>query len=64
MKIILLKIFYLNLLLNQKKFIVIKRATDKILKIIETLHLKNLEDTTIILNSDNLEKKSKVKIFF
>jgi DNA polymerase-3 subunit delta len=51
-------------LFEQEKFIVIKRATDKILKIIETLHSKNIEDTTIILNSDNLEKKSKLRSFF
>ena len=47
-----------------EKFIVIKRTTDKILKVIETLHQKNLEDTTIVLNSDNLEKKSKLRSFF
>ena len=35
-----------------------------ILKIIETLHLKNLEDVTIVLNSDNLEKKSKLRSLF
>ena len=64
MKIILLKLFYLNLFLTQQKFIIIKRATDKILKIIEILNLKNLEDVTIILNSDNLEKKSKLRSFF
>ena len=51
-------------LFEKEKFIVIKRATDKILKVIESLHLKNLEDTTIILNSDNLEKKSKLRSFF
>ena len=51
-------------LFEQHKFIIIKRATDKILKLIETLHLKNLSDTTIILNSDNLEKKSKLRSFF
>ena len=51
-------------LFEQQKFIVIKRATDKILKIIETLHQKNLDDTSIILNSDSLEKKSKLRIFF
>jgi len=51
-------------LFEQQKFIIIKRATDKILEIIETLHLKKLEDTTIILNSDNLEKKSKLRSFF
>jgi len=51
-------------LFEQEKFIVIKRVTDKILKIIEILHLKNLEDTIIILNSGNLEKKSKLRTFF
>ena len=51
-------------LFESQKFIVIKRVTDKILKIIETLHQKNFEDTSIILNSDNLEKKSKLRSFF
>ena len=51
-------------LFDNQKVIVIKRTTDKILKIIERLHLKNLEDTTIILNSENLEKKSKLRSFF
>jgi len=51
-------------LFEKNKFIVIKRATDKILKVIEILHLKNLEDITIILNSDNLEKKSKLRSLF
>ena len=51
-------------LFDPQKLVIIKRATDKILKIIEILHLKNLEDTTIILNSENLEKKSKLRSFF
>ena len=51
-------------LFETDKFIVIKRASDKILKLIEIINLKNLEDTTIILNSDNLEKKSKLRSFF
>ena len=51
-------------LFEQKKFIIIKRATDKIVKIIEILNSKNLGDVTIILNSDNLEKKSKLRSFF
>ena len=51
-------------LFEQTKFVTIKRATDKILKIIETLFSKNLEEVTIILNSDNLEKKSKLRSFF
>ena len=51
-------------LFDDKKFIVIKRTTDKILKIVEILNLKNLEDVTIFFNSDNLEKKSKLRSFF
>ena len=51
-------------LFEQEKFIVIKRATDKILGVINTLNLKNIEDTTIILDADNLEKKSKLSSFF
>ncbi|MDB4827912.1 DNA polymerase III subunit delta [Candidatus Pelagibacter sp.] len=51
-------------LFEQQKSIVIKRATDKILKIIEILHLKDLEDTSIIINAENLEKKSKLRSFF
>jgi DNA polymerase-3 subunit delta len=51
-------------LFDPQKFIIIKRTTDKILKIIENLHQKNLEDTTIILNSESLEKKSKLRSFF
>ncbi|MBD1149233.1 DNA polymerase III subunit delta [Pelagibacterales bacterium SAG-MED27] len=51
-------------LFDQEKIVIIKRATDKILKVIETLHLKKLEDTTIIIISDNLEKKSKLRSFF
>ena len=51
-------------LFDKEKFIVIKRATDKILNIIEILHSKDLEDTKIIINSENLEKKSKLRSFF
>ncbi|MBD1108890.1 DNA polymerase III subunit delta [Pelagibacterales bacterium SAG-MED50] len=51
-------------LFDKEKTIIIKRATDKILKIIEILILKNLEGLTIIINSDNLEKKSKLRSFF
>jgi len=51
-------------LFEPQKFIVIKRATDKILKIIEELSQKNFEDTTIVLNSMSLEKKSKLRSFF
>ena len=51
-------------LFEPEKFIIIKRVSDKILKIIETLQLKNLEDTTVVLNSGNLEKKSRLRSLF
>ena len=47
-----------------EKIIIIKRATDKILKIIDDIITKNLEDLTIIINADILEKKSKLRSFF
>jgi DNA polymerase-3 subunit delta len=51
-------------LFDRQKFIVIKRATDKILEMIVNLQQQNLEDTRIILNSETLEKKSKLRTFF
>ena len=51
-------------LFESEKIIIIKRATDKILKIIDEIYLKNLEDIFIIINADNLEKKSKLRAFF
>lgn len=51
-------------LFEEEKKIIIKRATDKILKILEEIHSKDLKDTTIIVNSESLEKKSKLRAFF
>ena len=51
-------------LFEEEKTILIKRASDKILKIIEYIYSKNLEDINIIVNSDELEKKSKLRSFF
>ena len=51
-------------LFELEKIVVIKRATDKILTIVQTLQLKKLEEVTIIINSENLDKKSKLRIFF
>ena len=51
-------------LFDNKKIIIIKRATDKIIKIIEEIDKKNIDETTIIINSDTLEKRSKLRIFF
>ena len=51
-------------LFENEKIIIIKRVTDKILKIIEEIEEKNIEDFKIILNADILEKKSKLRSFF
>ena len=51
-------------LFDDEKIIIIKRSTDKILGIIEDLCSKKIEDVIIILNADNLEKKSKLRSFF
>ena len=51
-------------LFDKEKILIIKRATDKILKIIEKISEKNIEDIKIVLNADVLEKKSKLRSFF
>ena len=51
-------------LFEPKKTIIVKRVSDKILNVIKEINNKNLEDTIIILNADNLEKKSKLRTFF
>ena len=51
-------------LFESEKIIIIKRATDKILKIFENIISKNINDLNIIINSDNLEKKSKLRTYF
>ena len=60
--------FYENIfsgsLFNEEKTIIIKRATDRLMKIIDNVISKELNDIKIIINSDNLEKKSKLRIFF
>ena len=49
---------------DNKKLIIVNRATDKIRTVIEDLMEKNPEDIQIILNSKNLEKKSTLRKFF
>ena len=51
-------------LFESEKIIIIKRASDKLIKIIEEINNKNIKDITIILNADNLEKKSKIRSLF
>ena len=51
-------------LFDDEKIIIIKRATDKILKVLEEITEKNIKDIKIILDADVLEKKSKLRSFF
>ena len=51
-------------LFENEKVIIIKRATDKIIKIIEELSAKNIEHLMIIISSESLNKKSKLRSFF
>ena len=51
-------------LFENEKIFIIKRTTDKIIKVLERIKNKNLEDITIIFESENLEKKSKLRTFF
>ena len=50
-------------LFSNKQMFIIRRATDKIHKILEEINLKGISDT-IIVHSDNLEKKSKLRSYF
>ena len=51
-------------LFDEKKIIIISRVTDKILKYVEEIAEKKLEDIKIIFKSGILEKKSKLRNFF
>ncbi len=51
-------------LFEKEKVIIIKRATEKILKFIEVIVSKNLQDVFIIIQCDMLEKKSKLRSYF
>jgi len=51
-------------LFKEEKIIIIKRSTEKSLNIIKEIENKNLEDVIIIINADNLDKRSKLRSFF
>ena len=51
-------------LFENEKIIIIKRATNKIFKVLEEIFIKNIEDIIIIVNAENLEKKSKLRSSF
>ena len=51
-------------LFESKKIIIIKRATDKIFRILSEIFSKKINDLTLFIDSDKLEKKSKLRSFF
>ena len=51
-------------LFDSEKFIIIKRATDKIVNLIEEIANKRINDIKVIINTDFLEKKSKLRSLF
>ena len=51
-------------LFDEKKLLIISRVGEKILKYIEEISDRNIEDIVIILKAGLLEKRSKLRIFF
>ena len=51
-------------LFESEKLIIINRASDKLLKILSEIYEKKIQDLIIIVDADNLEKKSKIRSFF
>ena len=49
---------------DNKKLIIITRSSDKILKLAKELIEKNISDTKLLIDSDILEKRSKLRVFF
>jgi len=51
-------------LFSAEKLIIINRASDKILQIIEDIYTKKINGLTVIIIANTLEKKSKLRFFF
>ena len=51
-------------LFEKEKIILINRASDKIIKVIENIDERKIDDVSILLNSGALDKKSKLRSFF
>tara|TARA_B100000965_G_scaffold78420_1_gene62362 strand:- start:57 stop:1034 length:978 start_codon:yes stop_codon:yes gene_type:complete len=51
-------------LFKEYKLIVISRASEKILKLVDEVLERKIEKIKIVINSDNLEKKSKLRSLF
>ena len=61
-------IFFENIktksLFEDKKILVVKRVSEKIINILEQINVEKLNDIFMILYSENLEKRSKLRNFF
>ena len=55
---------YTQSLFEEKKTIIIKRTNDKFTNIIENINLDKISNTKIILESESLERKSKLRLKF
>ena len=51
-------------LFDDEKFLIIKRATNKILSVIEDIYEKSISGVYIVINASALEKKSKLRNLF
>ena len=51
-------------LFEDKKIIIISRASEKIFKFVNEINIKNISDIKIIINSNLLDKKSKLRSLF
>jgi len=55
---------YTKSLFENEKLIIINRATDKIFTILSNIINKEIGDLTIIIDAENLEKRSKLRSYF
>ena len=60
----LLESIYSKSLFETQKTIIIRRATDKLLNLIEKINIQKIEDTIILISAEILEKKSKLRSTF
>ena len=51
-------------LFEDNKLIIVSRTSEKIIKLVNEILERNVENIKIIINSDNLEKKSKLRTLF
>jgi len=49
---------------ENEKLIIINRASDKIIHVVEEIIRKKIGDLVLVLNANNLEKKSKIRSYF